>query len=147
MVHDVGGIAVDHLIAPVAGVRSVSLFGELDIHVAEQAAVRRCRTSGLASIARAELGHETAPLSSVEAEVIAAQQAQIIANNEADIAALDDLTADDYLGIHASGSMQNKSEFLQEVARRGPAKVKATPEQIEGAANSGEFASPEMPVS
>ncbi len=68
--------------------------------------------------------------SSLEAEIIAAQQAQIAANNSADIASLDRLTADEYGGVNASGTMHTKAEFLQDVERRGPAAVKATPLQL-----------------
>ena len=68
--------------------------------------------------------------SQLETELIAAQQAQINANNAADIAALDRLTAEDYVGVDASGTIRTKSEFLQEVEKRGPAAVRATPEQL-----------------
>lgn len=83
----------------------------------------------LGSIARAG-DDKPPPCPSVEEQVIAAQQAQITANNAADIDALDALTAEDYVGINASGSMQNKSEFLRDVAKRGAARVQATPEQL-----------------
>lgn len=68
--------------------------------------------------------------SSAEREVIAAQEAQITANNAADIPALDALTAEEYVGVDASGTMQNKREFLRDVEKRGPAAVKATPQQL-----------------
>jgi ketosteroid isomerase-like protein len=68
--------------------------------------------------------------SEAEREVIAAQEAQITANNAADIAALDQLTAEEYVGVDASGTMYTKDEFLREVEKRGPAAVRATPQQM-----------------
>ena len=68
--------------------------------------------------------------SSAEREVIAAQQAQIRANNAADVAAVDFLTADEFIGVNASGVSRTKAQLLEELVKRGPANVQATPEQL-----------------
>ena len=68
--------------------------------------------------------------SAVEREVIAAQEAQITANNSAAISVLDQLTAEEYVGVDAWGTMHTKAEFLSDVEKRGPAAVKATPQQL-----------------
>lgn len=65
-----------------------------------------------------------------EREIIAAQVAQINANNLADIVALDALTAQEYVGINARGLVQTKAEFLEDVRARGAAAIKVTPEQL-----------------
>jgi hypothetical protein len=67
--------------------------------------------------------------SPLEAELIDLQQQQITANNAADIAALDRLTADDWTGVSATGVARNKTQFLEDVRRRGPAAVQRTPQQ------------------
>lgn len=64
--------------------------------------------------------------SAVENELIAVQQTQITANNAADVAVLDRLTAADWTGVSASGIVQDKAQFLADVAQRGPAKVQRT---------------------
>jgi uncharacterized protein DUF4440 len=61
--------------------------------------------------------------SPIEDEVIAAQQSQITANNAADIATLDRLTAAEWTGVSAVGVVRDKTQFLQDVSKRGPAKV------------------------
>jgi hypothetical protein len=68
--------------------------------------------------------------SSAEREVIAAQQAQIRANNAGDIAAVDFLTADEFIGVNASGVSRTKAQLRDELVKRGPANVQATPEQL-----------------
>ena len=68
--------------------------------------------------------------SSAEREVIAAQQAQIRANNAADVAAVDSLTADEFIGVNASGVSRTKAQLRDELVKRGPANVQATPEQL-----------------
>ena len=68
--------------------------------------------------------------SSAEQEVIAAQQAQIRANNAADVAAVDSLTADEFIGVNASGVSRTKAQLRDELVKRGPANVQATPEQL-----------------
>ena len=67
---------------------------------------------------------------SAEQEVIAAQQAQIRANNAADIAAVDSLTADEFIGVSASGVSRTKAQLRDELVKRGPANVQATTEQL-----------------
>ena len=66
--------------------------------------------------------------SAVEDELIAVQQAQITANNAADVATLDRLTAADWTGVSAAGIVQEKAQFLEEVVKRGPARVQRTME-------------------
>jgi hypothetical protein len=68
--------------------------------------------------------------SSAERDVIAAQQALITANNAADVTAVDLLTADEFIGVDASGVSRTKAQLHEEVVRRGPANVQATPEQL-----------------
>ena len=68
--------------------------------------------------------------SSAEREVIAAQQAQITASNAADVTAVDFLTADEFIGVDASGVARTKAQLHEEVVKRGPANVQATPEQL-----------------
>jgi hypothetical protein len=68
--------------------------------------------------------------SSAEQEVIAAQQAQITANNAADVTAVDFLTADEFIGVDASGVARTKAQQHEQVVKRGPANVQATPEQL-----------------
>ena len=68
--------------------------------------------------------------SSPEQELLAAQRSFITANNTADLATLDRLTADEFIGVTASGVVRTKAEFLKEVGKRGPAKVQATSEQL-----------------
>ena len=68
--------------------------------------------------------------SSPEGEVIAAQQALITATNAADVAAVDHLTADEFIGVDAVGVSRTKAQLHEEVVRRGPANVQATPEQL-----------------
>ncbi len=66
--------------------------------------------------------------SPLEDELIAVQQAQITANNAADLPTLDRLTAPEWTGDGASGIVQDKTQFLEEVAKRGPARVQRTME-------------------
>ena len=68
--------------------------------------------------------------SSAQREVIAAQQAQITANNAADVTAVDFLTADEFIGVDASGVARTKPQLHEEVVKRGPANVQATLEQL-----------------
>jgi hypothetical protein len=68
--------------------------------------------------------------SQAEQELLTAQRSFINANNTADLATLDRLTADEWIGVRASGVVRTKAEFLAEVGKRGPAKVQATPEQL-----------------
>ncbi|MFL5601161.1 MAG: DUF4440 domain-containing protein [Gemmatimonadaceae bacterium] len=68
--------------------------------------------------------------SSAEQAVIAAQKAQITANNAADVAAVDFLTADEFIGVDASGVSRTKAQLRDELVKRGPAKVQATAEQL-----------------
>jgi Domain of unknown function (DUF4440) len=70
--------------------------------------------------------HPARARSPIEEEVIAAQQAQITANNAADIPALDRMTATDWIGVSAAGVVRDKTQFLQDVSKRGPAKVQRT---------------------
>ncbi|MFL5553816.1 MAG: DUF4440 domain-containing protein [Gemmatimonadaceae bacterium] len=67
---------------------------------------------------------------SAEQAVIAAQKAQITANNAADVAAVDFLTADEFIGVDASGVSRTKAQLRDELVKRGPAKVQATAEQL-----------------
>lgn len=68
--------------------------------------------------------------SSPEREVIAAQQALITATNAADVTAVDLLTADEFVGVDAVGVSRTKAQLHEEIVRRGPANVQATPEQL-----------------
>jgi hypothetical protein len=67
---------------------------------------------------------------SVEQELFAAQRSLISANNRADLATIDQLTANEWIGINASGVIRTKAELREDIAKRGPAKVQATPEQL-----------------
>ncbi|MFL5498133.1 MAG: DUF4440 domain-containing protein [Gemmatimonadaceae bacterium] len=67
---------------------------------------------------------------SAEQAVIAAQQAQIRANNAADVAAVDFLTADEFIGVDASGVSRTKTQLHDELVKRGPANIQATAEQL-----------------
>ena len=67
---------------------------------------------------------------SAEREVIAAQQLLITANNAADVAAVNLLTADEWVGVDASGLSRTKAQLQEEIVKRGPANVQATPEQL-----------------
>ena len=71
-----------------------------------------------------------APGSSVDEELLAAQRALISANNKADLEAINHLTADEWIGVNASGILRTKAELPEDIAQRGPAKVQATPEQL-----------------
>lgn len=75
--------------------------------------------------------------SPIETELIQVQQEQITANNAADIATLDRLTADDWIGVSPTGVNRNKTQFLEDVRRRGPAAVQRTAQ--EGAARAKEW--------
>jgi hypothetical protein len=68
--------------------------------------------------------------SSVDEELLAAQRALISANNRADLDAINQLTADEWIGVNASGILRTKAELPEDIAKRGPAKVQATPEQL-----------------
>ncbi len=68
--------------------------------------------------------------SSAEQELLAAQRSLISANNRADLAMVDQLTADEWIGINASGFIRTKATLRDEIAKRGPAKVQATAEQL-----------------
>jgi hypothetical protein len=68
--------------------------------------------------------------SSVEEELLAAQRSLISANNRADLDTINQLTADDWIGVNASGILRTKAELPGDIAQRGPAKVQATPEQL-----------------
>ena len=80
--------------------------------------------------------------SAVEDELIAVQQAQITANNAADVATLDRLTAADWTGVSAAGIVQEKAGFLEEVVKRGPARVQRTMEDAADRRRSGGSSSP-----
>ncbi|MFL5484907.1 MAG: DUF4440 domain-containing protein [Gemmatimonadaceae bacterium] len=67
---------------------------------------------------------------SAEQAVIAAQKAQITANNAADVAAVDFLTADEFIGVDASGVSRTKTQLHDELVKRGPANIQATAEQL-----------------
>jgi len=43
---------------------------------------------------------------------------------------VDQLTADEWIGINASGFIRTKATLRDEIAKRGPAKVQATAEQL-----------------
>ena len=72
----------------------------------------------------------SASASSVEQELLAAQRSLITANNRADLAMLDRLTADEWIGINAAGVIRTKAEQREEIGKRGPAKVQVTAEQL-----------------
>ena len=67
---------------------------------------------------------------SVNEELLAAQRALILANNRPDLDTINQLTADEWIGVNASGILRTKPELPEEIAKRGPAKVQATPEQL-----------------
>jgi hypothetical protein len=67
---------------------------------------------------------------SAEREVIAAQKSLITANNAADVAAVDQLTADEWIGVDTSGVSRTKAQLREAIVKRGPAIVQATPEQL-----------------
>ena len=67
---------------------------------------------------------------SAEREVVAAQQSLITANNAADLAAVNLLTADEWMGVDASGLSRTKAQLQEEIVKRGPANVQATPGQL-----------------
>lgn len=90
-----------------------------------------------ALIVSAAQGVSAQARSPIETELIDVQQQQITANNAADIAALDRLTADDWTGVSATGVARNKTQFLEDVRRRGPAAIQRTSEQ--GAARAKEW--------
>jgi hypothetical protein len=62
--------------------------------------------------------------------VIAAQQSLITANNAADVAAVERLTADEWIGVDASGVSRTKSQLREAMVKRGPAIIQATPQQL-----------------
>jgi hypothetical protein len=68
--------------------------------------------------------------SSVDEELLAAQRSLISATNTADLETINQLTADEWIGINASGILRTKAELPGDIAKRGPAKVQATPEQL-----------------
>ena len=68
--------------------------------------------------------------SSVDEELLAAQRLLISASNTADLETINQLTADEWIGINASGILRTKAELPGDIAKRGPAKVQATPEQL-----------------
>ena len=89
--------------------------------------------AGVVALAAALLGAPSAMRasgSSVEQELLAAQRSLISANNRADLAMVLQLTADEWIGINASGVIRTKVELREEIGKRGPAKVQATPEQL-----------------
>jgi hypothetical protein len=67
---------------------------------------------------------------SVEEELLAAQRQLITANNKADLDTINKLTADEWMGISASGILRTKAELPAEFAGRGPARVQATEAQL-----------------
>jgi hypothetical protein len=67
---------------------------------------------------------------SVDEELLAAQRALISANNRPDLDTINQLTADEWIGVNASGVLRTKAELAEDIAKRGPAKVQATPEQL-----------------
>ena len=68
-------------------------------------------------------------------DVITAQKALIMANNAADVAAVERLTADEWVGVDASGTVSTRSDLRAELTARGPAKVQATAQQLAGRQN------------
>jgi hypothetical protein len=68
--------------------------------------------------------------SSVDEELLAAQRSLINANNRADLETINQLTADEWIGVNASGILRTKAELAGDIAKRGLAKVQATPEQL-----------------
>jgi hypothetical protein len=64
-------------------------------------------------------------------ELLAAQQTYVQANNAADLKALDRLTADDWIGITEAGVIRTKAQFLEDVRKRGPARIQATASQLQ----------------
>jgi len=88
----------------------------------------------IVSVAHAASAQVRSP---IEMDLIDAQQQQITANNAADIAALDRLTADEWVGVSATGITRNKTQFLDDVRRRGPAAIQRTSQ--DGAARAKEW--------
>jgi hypothetical protein len=85
-----------------------------------------CIAAGVVALAAALLGAPSAIRasgSSVEQDLLAAQRSLISANNRADLAMVDQLTADEWIGINASGVIRTKVELREEIGKRGPAKV------------------------
>ena len=78
-------------------------------------------------LAIAAIGSAGSP---VDEELLAAQRALISANNRADIDTINQLTADEWIGVNASGILRTKAELPADIAKRGPARVQATPEQL-----------------
>ena len=68
--------------------------------------------------------------SPVDEELLAAQRSLISASNRADLDTINQLTADEWIGVNASGILRTKAELPEDIAKRGPAKVQATPEQL-----------------
>src|SRR5262245_37665229 len=64
------------------------------------------------------------------ADLVAVQIALIMANNAADAAAVERLTADEWIGISASGVSTTKPQIRSDLAARGAARVQATPQQL-----------------
>jgi hypothetical protein len=62
--------------------------------------------------------------------LVTAQQALITANNAADITAVAALTADDWIGIDASGVRTTKADLAASIQNRGAAAIQASPEQL-----------------
>ena len=67
---------------------------------------------------------------SVDEELLAAQRSLISASNRADLETINQLTADEWIGINAAGILRMKAELPGDIAKRGLAKVQATPEQL-----------------
>ncbi len=70
------------------------------------------------------------PYASYEQEVIAAQRELITANNAADTAVVDRLTADEWIGVEAAGVSRTKADFRAWMVARGAAAVQATGAQL-----------------
>ena len=68
--------------------------------------------------------------SEVKRTVVAAQQALITANNAADVIAVEHLTADDWIGVEASGVSRTKAQIRERIGKRGAALIQATPAQL-----------------
>jgi hypothetical protein len=69
-------------------------------------------------------------VSSLKSDLIEAQKALIIANNAADVSAVEYLTANEWTGIAASGVSRTKVQLRDEITKRGPAKIQATAQQL-----------------
>jgi Domain of unknown function (DUF4440) len=70
------------------------------------------------------------PTTPIRNAVVAAQQALIRANNAADITAVEALTADDWIGVDASGVRTTKADLPTSIQNRGAAAIQASPEQV-----------------